>query len=43
MPESNFEFLSERLPELKTLGELAEQYAYPDPPSSGVKLRMFGE
>ena len=41
--KSNFEFLSEKLPELSSLGAFAEQYIYIDPASAGVKLRSFAE
>ncbi len=41
--KSNFEFLSEKLPELSSLGAFAEQYIYVDPASAGVKLRSFAE
>ena len=43
MQTNNFDFLKDRLPELATLGEFAEQYVFPDPTSSGVKLRLFAE
>lgn len=40
---SNFDFLKPHLPEIKALGEFAEQYVHPDPSSAVVKLRLFGE
>lgn len=43
MQESNFTYFKEKLPELATLGEFAEQYIYIDPTSSAVKLRSFAE
>lgn len=43
MPESNFKFLEEKLPDLAALGDFAEQYVYADPQSSVVKLRTFTE
>lgn len=43
METGNFEFLKGKLPELATLGQFAEQYLYPDPVSSSVKLRLFAE
>lgn len=43
MQSRNFDFLRAHWPELSDLGALAEQYAYPDPESALVKLRLFGE
>src|SRR5262245_39207306 len=43
MQSLNFDFLRKHWPELSDLGALAEQYAYPDPASALVKLRLFGE
>ncbi len=43
MKESNFNFLKDQLPDLAALGEFAEQYAFADPSSSVVKLRLFSE
>jgi len=43
MQTANFDFLKNKLPELAALGEFAEQYVYPDPVSSSVKLRLFAE
>ena len=43
MPESNFRFLEEQLPELATLGEFAGQYGIADPSICVVKLRTFAE
>jgi len=40
---SNFKFLEHKLPELAALGNLAEDYAFADPSSSAVKLRLFAE
>lgn len=39
----NFEFLRKRWPELADLGGFAEAYAYSDPQSTLVKLRVFAE
>jgi len=43
MVESNFSFLNTYLPELSALGGFAEQYVYPDPPASAIKLRIYAE
>ncbi|WP_259781415.1 DEAD/DEAH box helicase family protein [Aestuariispira ectoiniformans] len=43
MGVSNFEFLGKDRPVLAELGSLAERYAHPDPVSSLVKLRTYGE
>ena len=43
MSTSNFKFLENKLPDLAALGEFSEQYAYADPSSSVVKLRLFSE
>ncbi len=43
MKSLNFEFLRPYWPVLAELGGFAESYAHPDPGSSLVKLRSFGE
>lgn len=43
MKSRNFEILRESWPELASLGGFAEAYAYEDPASALVKLRLFGE
>src|SRR6266404_5654103 len=43
MKSTNFEFLRTTFPELADLGGFAERYAYADPSSAVVKLRMFAE
>lgn len=43
MKTINFEILRIKWPELAALGGFAEQYSYPDPSSSLVKLRAFAE
>lgn len=43
MKSRNFEFLRSRHPELADLGGFAERYAWSDPGSALVKLRLFGE
>src|SRR5262245_2739075 len=43
MQSTNFEYLRPHQPELADLGGFAEQYAYADPSSSLIKLRMVGE
>ncbi|MBI3867053.1 MAG: DEAD/DEAH box helicase family protein [Verrucomicrobia bacterium] len=43
MKSTNFEFLRPASPELADLGGFAELYAYSDPSSAVVKLRMFAE
>jgi type I restriction enzyme R subunit len=39
----NFAFLQDRWPDLAQLAGFAEGYAYDDPASSLVKLRIFAE
>ena len=43
MKSENFEIIREGWPELAALGGFAEAYAYPDPASALVKLRLFAE
>ena len=43
MKSTNFEFLRPSFAELADLGGFAERYAYSDPSSAVVKLRMFAE
>lgn len=43
MRSANFELLRYRWPELAELGGFAEAYAYADPSSALVKLRLFAE
>lgn len=43
MISRNFDFLREHNRELADLGGFAERYAYTDPASALVKLRLFGE
>ena len=43
MKSRNFEILREGWPELASLGGFAEAYAYNDPASALVKLRLFAE
>lgn len=43
MKSTNFEFLRPSHPELADLGGFAERYAFSDPASALVKLRMFAE
>ena len=43
MDSRNFNFLRSNYPELAELGAFAEYYAYSDPASALVKLRLFGE
>src|SRR5580700_8687618 len=43
MKSQNFEFLRPKRPELADLGGFAEGYAYSDPASALVKLRLFIE
>ncbi|XHC10695.1 DEAD/DEAH box helicase family protein [Labrenzia sp. ac12] len=43
MQSANFEILRGTWPELATLGGFAEAYAYADPASALVKLRLFAE
>lgn len=43
MNSRNFEFLRPHNRELTELGGFAEQYAFTDPSSALVKLRLFGE
>lgn len=43
MKSMNFEFLRAKWPELASLGGFAEAYAYADPSSALVKLRLFAE
>jgi len=40
---SNFAFLKDRFPVLAHLGNLAENYVYPDANSCLIKLGQFGE
>lgn len=40
---TNFEFMKDRWPELAELASFAETYAYTDPASSLVKIRIFSE
>ncbi|MBY0405891.1 MAG: DEAD/DEAH box helicase family protein [Cyanobacteria bacterium] len=40
---TNFDFLKDRWPDLASLASFAESYAYTDPASSLVKLRIFAE
>ncbi|WP_246514918.1 DEAD/DEAH box helicase family protein [Desulfonema limicola] len=43
MKSINFEILKDHWPDLWNLGGFAEQYAWPDPSSSLIKLRLFAE
>src|SRR3954471_14642548 len=43
MKSANFEMLRGKWPELAALGGFAEAYAYQDPASALVKLRLFAE
>lgn len=43
MKSRNFEILRQDWPELASLGGFAEAYAFADPASALVKLRLFGE
>lgn len=43
MQSQNFEILRSAWPELASLAGFAEAYAYPDPASALVKLRLFAE
>lgn len=43
MKMSNFEFFKNQYPELQSLAAYAETYAYSDPASAVVKLRIFSE
>ncbi|MFZ2100616.1 MAG: DUF4145 domain-containing protein, partial [Oricola sp.] len=43
MKSENFEIIREGWPELAARGGFAEAYAYPDPASALVKLRLFAE
>ncbi|MBI4026281.1 MAG: DEAD/DEAH box helicase family protein [Verrucomicrobia bacterium] len=43
MKSENFEFLRPSFPELADLGGFAERYAFSDPSTALVKLRMFAE
>src|SRR5881628_3064221 len=43
MKSTNFEFLRPSFPELADLGGFAERYAFPDPASALLKLRLFAE
>jgi type I restriction enzyme R subunit len=43
MKSTNFEFLRPTFPELADLGGFAERYAFSDPASALVKLRLFAE
>lgn len=43
MKSKNFEILRQEWPELASLGGFAEAYAYADPASTLVKLRLFAE
>src|SRR5690349_7928224 len=43
MKSENFEILRQKWPDLASLGGFAEAYAYADPASALVKLRLFGE
>lgn len=43
MNSENFDILNENWPELSQLGAFAEGYAYADPASALVKLRLFAE
>lgn len=43
MPDSNFKFLEDKLPDLAVLGDFAEEYVFADPQSAAVKLRSFAE
>ena len=40
---NNFKFLEEKLPELSSLGKLAEQYMFLDSSVTAIKLRTFAE
>ena len=39
----NFDFLSEKWPELQKMGELAEQYVYTDTNTSFIKMGLIAE
>jgi len=43
MKSINFEILKDIWPDLSSLGGFAEQYAWPDPSSALIKLRLFAE
>ena len=43
MNSENFEIIRKGWPELAALGGFAEAYAYSDPASAIVKLRLFAE